>query len=237
MVSSCILDQDQQTASHAERSIENCHRMHTRHKCTTSVWRNTLTSHTRAPTSPRLTIQTENTTSITQTYNILQDSKVKKAISSTTPNTQQAFPTDPHTVTTTDIKINMRHIQTYIVSGHLVTRGNNKILRTPPQQISSSEEIFPYLTRRTLAQLRTNKSPIPKSYLHKVDAKSHQSSLFPTCNIHTHNAHHLLSCTRIRTTLSPLKLWTDPDGVTELLARWKEKLASGPQAGKSDFPH
>ena len=37
----------------------------------------------------------------------------------------------------------MRHIQTYIVSRHLATRGNTKILRTPPPHISSSEEILP----------------------------------------------------------------------------------------------
>ena len=73
------------------------------------------------------------------------------------------IPTDPHTVTTTDIKTNMRHIHTSIVSMHLVTRGNNKILRTPPPHTSSSEEILPHLTRRTLAQLRTNKSPFLKS--------------------------------------------------------------------------
>ena len=41
------------------------------------------------------------------------------------------IPTDPHTVTTTDIKTNMRHIHRSIVSRHLATRGNNKILRTP----------------------------------------------------------------------------------------------------------
>ena len=43
--------------------------------------------------------------------------------------------------------------------------------------------------------------------------------------------------THIRTTLSPLDLWTDPAGVTALLARWTEKLAGGPQAGTSDSPH
>ena len=40
------------------------------------------------------------------------------------------IPTDPHTVTTTDITTNMRHIHTSIVSRHLATRGNNKILHT-----------------------------------------------------------------------------------------------------------
>ena len=49
--------------------------------------------------------------------------------------------TDPHTVTTTDIKTNMCHIYTPIVSRHQATRDNNKILGTPPTH--SSEEILP----------------------------------------------------------------------------------------------
>ena len=64
----------------------------------------------------------------------------------------------------------------------LATSGNHKILRTSPPHISSSEEILPRLTRRTLAQLRPNKSPFLKSYLHKVDVKSHPSPLFPLSN-------------------------------------------------------
>ena len=125
----------------------------------------------------------------------------------------------------------MRYIHTSIVSRHLATRSNNKILRTPPPHISSSEEIIPRLTRRTLAQPRTSKSPFLKSYLHKVDTKSHPSPLCTLCNTHTHDTHHLFNCTYIRTLLSPLDLWTDPSGVMELLARWRDKLASGPKAG------
>ena len=53
-----------------------------------------------------------------------------------------------------------------IVSGHLATRVNNQILRTPIPHIRSSEEIPPRLARRTSAQLRTNKSPFLKVYLH-----------------------------------------------------------------------
>ena len=60
---------------------------------------------------------------------------------------------------------------------HLAKRGNNKILRTPPLPIINSEEILHRFTRRTLSQLRTNKSPFIKSYLHKVDARSHTSPL------------------------------------------------------------
>ena len=78
-----------------------------------------------------------------------------KTLSSTTAATQQHFHRAPqghynrHTS-------NMRHIHTYIISMHLATRGNNKILRTPTPHISSSEKILPRLTRRTLDQPRTN---------------------------------------------------------------------------------
>ena len=74
-----------------------------------------LPIHEHLHTAPRLTIQTENTTSITsltQTNNILQHSKAKKHIHYTI-----NIPT--HTVTTTDIKTNMHHIHTFIVSRHI----------------------------------------------------------------------------------------------------------------------
>ena len=127
-----------------------------------------------------------------------------------------------------------KHSHSPYTSTYSATRGNNKILRTPPPHTSSSEEILSRLTRHTLAQLRTNKSPFLNSYLHNVDAKTHPSPLCPLCNIHTH---HLFNCTHIRTTLSSLDLWTDPAGVTALLARWTEKLAGGSQAGTLDSPH
>ena len=101
-----------------------------------------------------------------------------KTLSLTTAAAQQTFPLIPHSHYKRH-KINMRHIHTFIVSGHLATRGNNKIRRIPLPHISSSEEILPRLTRRTLAQLITNKSPFLKSYLHNVDAKTHLSPLCP----------------------------------------------------------
>ena len=186
--------------------------------------------------------------------NILQHSKAQNPITFNYDRYTTNIPTDPHTITTTDIKINMRHIyyrfivrfpigldflfirihiHTYIVSRHLATRDNNKILRTPPPpHISSSEELLLCLTCRVLA---LQMSLFLKSYRHKVDAKSHPSPLFPFCNTNTHDTHHLFICTHIRTTLSRLDLWTDPAEVTELLAR--KKLDDGPQAGTSDSPH
>ena len=125
-------------------------------------------------------------------------------------------PTDP-TQSLQQTK-NMCHIHTSIVSRHLTTRGNNKILRTPPPHISSSEERLPRLTRRTLAQLRTNKSPFLKSYLHKVAAKSHPSPLCPPATP-THSPHyHPWICEQ-----TPLERWSCwPDG---------DILTSGPKAG------
>ena len=58
----------------------------------------TLPIHKHLHTAQRLTIQTENITSITfltQTYNMLQDSKAKNTLSSTTAATQQTFPQTP----------------------------------------------------------------------------------------------------------------------------------------------
>ena len=58
----------------------------------------------------------------------------------------------------------------------------------------------------------------------------------PLCNTHLHYTHHLFNCIHIRTTLTPLDLWTPPVGVTALLARWTDNLAGGEQAGISDSP-
>ena len=168
-------------------------------------------------------------TSLTQTYNILQHCRVQKR---TIFNNAKKIPT----VTTTYIKSNMCHIHTSIVSRHLSTRRNIKMLYIPPPHISISEDILPRLTHHTIAQLRTKKLSFLKSYLHKVYATSHPSPVGPFCNTHPHDTHHLFNCTHIRTTLLPLDLWTDPSKVMELRAGCTENLAGEPRAGGSDFP-
>ena len=108
-----------------------------------------------------------------------------KTQSSTTAASQQIFPESPHSHYNRH-KTNMPHIHTSIVSRHLATRGNNKILRTPPPHIISSKKMLPRHTRRTHIRFRTSKSPFLKSYLHKVDTKWHPSPLCPLCNTHIH---------------------------------------------------
>ena len=143
------------------------------------------------------------------------------------------IPTDPHKITTTDIKPNMRYIHTSIVSRHLATRSNNKIRRTPPPHISSSEEILPRLTRLTLAQLRPNKSPFLKSYLHKVDAN----------HIHHHYAPSvtLTPTTHIISSTAPTYAPHCHRGFVGTPCRsdcqMVGKAAGGPQVGRSDSPH
>ena len=114
---------------------------------------------------------------------------------------------------------------------HVATRGNKKYYAHLHHTLATLKRDFPASFVAPLPQLRTNKSPFLESYFHKVDAKSHPSPLCLLCNTHTHDTHHLFNCTHIRTTLSPLDLWTDPAGVMEVLARWRDMLAGGPKAG------
>ena len=139
--------------------------MHTRHTHATSAGRITHISPTRAPRDPCITIQTENIPSI-------------RSHSQHTPYFNPQCLTTPLHYTHSHIHIQpshdnrlknicMRYIHTAIVFLILATRGNNKILRTPPQ-----EEITKYCAHlhhtlvdisppycRTLAQLRDNHHP------------------------------------------------------------------------------
>ena len=77
--------------------------------------------------------------------------------------------THPDTVTQQQISANSTQIYTSIVQTHLMQRNHNKLIHQHALKISPSELPLPRETRRTLAQLGTNKSPILISYLHKVD--------------------------------------------------------------------
>ena len=70
--------------------------------------------------------------------------------------------TDPHTVTTTYIKISMHHIHTIIVSSHLATRGNNTIQSR--RQITSFTTMpplsHPHTRHKSSLQLHPHTHPI-----------------------------------------------------------------------------
>ena len=92
---------------------------------------------------------------------------------------------------------------------HFATGGNNYILRTPQAHIIRFEEILPHSLIAHFPNQNKLITP-PQINIHKVDTKSHPSSLFPLCNTRIYNTHHFFNCTHIRTTLSPQDLWTDP---------------------------
>ena len=147
------------------------------------------------------------------------------------------YTTNIPTDTTTETQANMCRIRTSIVSRHLATNYIFKILSIPLPYIISSEVTLPTITRRTFSQLRTNKSPFLKSYLHKVDANSHPSPLCTLCNTNIHNTHHLFHCTHTRIRIVTSEFWTYPVGVTALLAWRMEKLAGAPQEGRWNSTH
>ena len=65
------------------------------------------------------------------------------------------------------------------------------------------------------------------NHIHHHYAPSVNSHTRHTSSLQLHpHTHHIV----------PLDLWTDPAGVTALLARWTEKLDGGPPAGRSDSP-
>ena len=139
-------------------------------------------------------------------------------------------PDPTHAIDENTIKRNMKTIHTTIVQDHLSNRPINKLLNRPPPDIDKKEETLPHSTRCKLSQLRTNKSPLLMTYLHKIDPANHPAANCPLCNYPNHDSLHLFNCPDIPTTLTVWDLWTDPVGVAALLDVWGEKLG-GPRAG------
>ena len=107
--------------------------------------------------------------------------------------------THPDTVTQQQISANSTQIPTSIVQTHLLQHNHNKLIHQHAPKITPSELSLLRETRRTLAQLRTNKGPILISYLHKVDETHHTSPLCPLCKTHPHTTDHLINCTHLYT--------------------------------------
>ena len=116
-------------------------------------------------------------------------------------------------------------IHTQAVSHHLATIPNNNILNRPPPEIDKTEIELPRQTRRLLAQLRANKSPFLRSYLHHIDPDNHPSPNCPLCRISEHNTSHLFDCIYVPTNLDPEALWSNPAGAAALLEAWTAALA------------
>ena len=154
----------------------------------------------------------------------------KKTIFNNNQYTLNIDPDPTHAIDENTIKQNMKTIHTTIVQDHLSNRPINKLLNRPPPDIDKKEETLPHSTRRKLSQLRTNKSPLLMTYLHKIDPANHPAANCPLCNDPNHDSLHLFNCPDIPTTLTVWDLWTDPVGVAALLDVWGRSWA-GPERG------
>ena len=117
------------------------------------------------------------------------------------------------------IQSNLKLIHSHLVSNHLSQRPPNKVLQDQTPSVSPAELLLSRETRRTLAQLRTNKSQLLVSYLFSIGDPRHPSPLCPLCLMHDHTSH-LFECKSLPTSLSSLDLWTNPDKVEPFLATW-----------------
>ena len=120
----------------------------------------------------------------------------------------------------------MRQIHTSIVSMHLATRGNNKILRTPPPHI-----VAPLPNSEQINHPSSNHNYTKSTTQHNHDHYAPFVTLTYTphftlsLQLHPH-AHHIVTPGFV----------DRPARVTALLVRWTKKLTGGPQAVISNYP-
>ena len=141
------------------------------------------------------------------------------------------IPIDPQHSTHESNKQNLKTIHHLSVQSYLQDRKPNIILGHSPPSINKEELTLPRKSRRILAQLRGNQSPLLRSYLH--DIKKIPSPSCPLCNHPNHDTAHLFSCTSISTNLNLIDLWENPVAVVELLRLWEDALG---QAGGGQGP-
>lgn len=121
---------------------------------------------------------------------------------------------------------NTKTIHTSIVEEHLTSRQPNRLLNDTAPLINNAEETLPRDMRRTLAQLRTDKSPLLIKYLNNIDPDNYPTDLCPLCSDETHDSNHLFNCTQLPTHLTTADLWADPVAVAGLVGTWRARLAA-----------
>src|SRR6188508_2771305 len=87
--------------------------------------------------------------------------------------------------------IKTNHIKK-IVENRLNSQADNELIATKPPDINSEEKSIPRNIRRTLAQIRTDKSPFLHSYLNKINPQTNPSPICHLCNSDIPNTKHLL---------------------------------------------
>ena len=122
-----------------------------------------------------------------------------------------------------DRKRNKSTIHTEIVRQQLETADVHPLLGRTAPNVSRSEQQLQRSARRTLAQLRAQKCPLLQGYLFSIGAA--EAPGCPLCGLGDHDTRHIFQCEQIHTTLTPEDLWRRPVEVSELVDRWRERLA------------
>ena len=130
--------------------------------------------------------------------------------------------TNPNNTAQDTIKRNCADIHKHITQQYLNNRQYNSLLNAQPPDIHHSEKTLDRGTRRTLAQLRTNKSPTLNAYLNKINPIAQPTPLCTLCNGNQqHDTRHLFACPRVPTDLGVEDLWRRPTLVGDLLDEWR----------------
>ena len=114
----------------------------------------------------------------------------------------------------------MKQIHTTTVTTNMRTR-TIRLIQATVQSVNTSEASLTKAHCCTLAQLRTNKSPFPLIYLHKVNVSHNSSPLYPLCNTQVHDNTQLFTYAHVPTQLTILNLWTIATQVILLLDAWE----------------
>ena len=189
MVTTSIRHKHQQTTDNTKHRTQNSNWVYNRHKYTTSTRRNTHSAYKGTPPITRITDKTKAQQPTHPLHYITKQQTTPRRTKQTTYNNTYYttnINTNPNTIDDAKIKTNMEHIHTNIVNTYLNNRQHNKITNTIPLTVYHSETTLPRATRRTLAQLRTNKCPLLHSYLNKIDKVKHPSPLCLLCKTEQH---------------------------------------------------
>ena len=132
--------------------------------------------------------------------------------------------TPPHLTTTETIKHNLKDIHTQIVNDYINHKPPNHFIGITPPTLHHTESTLNRHQQRRLAQLRTNKSPLLRTYLHKIDPTNYTSPSCPLCHREDHDTYHLFLCPLLPSDLSVVDLWENPVGAAGLLGLWEDRL-------------
>jgi len=86
----------------------------------------------------------------------------------------------------------LRSLHTQAVTEAISNYTPNRVLGTPPPDISPLESFLPRLVRTTLAQLRSGHCRLLKSYMARITTGV--SDVCPECGVAPHSVEHLFNC-------------------------------------------